>query len=129
MQIGEKIRKANRKKKKLRVGAGFCPSRSVCLFAEAALSRAGMEKKGIPPAVRAAHMIGGHEQGTSLHLSYVPRVHITDWPGYNTLKEKKRRYFETILRALEYRQFTQTLDKALIPWQLLTGKSSLCHSP
>lgn len=129
MQIGEKIRKANKKKKKLQAGVGFCPSRSVCLFAEAALSSAGMEKKGIPPTVRAAHIIGAHKQGTSPHLSYVPRVHITNWPGYNTPKEKKWRYFETILRALEYRQFTQMLDKALIPCQLLTGKSSLHHPP
>lgn len=68
MQIGEKIRKANKKKKKLQAGVGFCPSRSVCLFAEAALSSAGMEKKGIPPAVRAAHIIGAHEQGTTFEL-------------------------------------------------------------
>ena len=72
---------------------------------------------------------GRYEQGTSLHLSYVPRLHVTDQPGCNTLKEKKLQYFETILCASEYRRFTQTLDKVFIPWEPLIGKSSLHHPP
>lgn len=111
------------------MGEGVCPSRSACLFAEAALGSVGMEKKGIPPTARAIRVTGRYEQGTSLHMSYVPRLHVTDYPGRNMLKEKKLQYFETILRASEYRRFTQTLDKVFIPWEPLIGKSSLHHPP
>jgi len=88
----------------------------VCLCAEAAQSSVGMEKKSIPPAVRAVHMTAGRERGTFLHLMCIPRIHVTNWPGQNILKEKKLATFQTILCALEYRQLKQTLDKALMPW-------------
>lgn len=109
------------------MGEGVCPSRSVRLAAEAALGSVGMEKKGIPLTAHTVQVTGRYEQGTSLCLSYIPRLHVTDQPGRNTLKEKKLQCFETILRASEYRWFMQTLDKVFIPWEPLIGKSSLHH--
>lgn len=69
-RMGKKFRKGNKKKQQLLVGKGVCPSRSACLFAEAALGSVGMEKKGILPAARTVRATGRYEQGTSLHLSY-----------------------------------------------------------
>lgn len=112
------------------MGEDICPFRSACLLAEPATGSVRMEEKGIHSlAARTERVTARYQRGTSLHWSYIPRLHVTDQPGHNTLKEKKLQYFESILRASGHRCLMWTLDKVFIPQEPLLGKSSLQHCP